>query len=584
VIVHAATAVSAAVAVIVLLTSSGGASAQGPAVSVFPIPGSQVVSPQAQIAFRGVPTSQFGAIVVRGSQSGLHTGTIEADSDGKGGSFLPSSPFTPGETVTVSTSMSILGASNGRFQYTVATPANPVPYAGIRAAARVPGDVLRFHSRPDLSPAAVRVTRQPRGTAPGDILLAPQRGPLQDGPMILGPKGGLVWFQRAPKGDSVTSFRAATYQGKPVLTWWQGFANAAVGFGEDVIMNSNYQQIATVRAANGMRADLHELSITPQGTALISVEYPVFWDASADGGSTKQLTFDSIVQEIDIPTGLVLFEWDSLDHVPVTDSYVPALGGNIFDFFHLNSIQQDTDGNILISSRNTSTVYKLNRQTGAIMWELGGKHSTFKLGPGAQFDFQHDVEIHNNDSLMTIFDNGGGPPRAHASRGLTLRLNQAAKTASVAVQDTHVPLLDSEAEGNVQLLGGGHDFVGWGDPYLSEYDSRGRNIFDAHFVGNNSSYRAYRFRWHGAPLTKPAVAALGAGGTTTVYASWNGATNVTGWRVLAGSKPSALHPVRTVHSSGFETRASIPGRQPYVAVAALSGRRTLATSAAVHRR
>jgi hypothetical protein len=280
----------------------------------------------------------------------------------------------------------------------------------------------------------------------------------------------------------------------------------------------------------------------------------------------------------------VLFEWDSLDHVPVADSYVPAIAGNIFDFFHLNSVQQDTDGNIVISARNTSTVYKLNAQTGAIMWQLGGKHSGFQIGSGAQFAFQHDVEVHANDSLVTIFDNGGGPPRSHPSRGLTLRLNQAAKTATVAVQDKHSPSLDSEAEGNVQLLADGHDFVGWGDPYFSEYDSHGRDIFDAHFVGNNASYRAYRFRWHGTPLTKPAVAALGAGGTTTVYASWNGATNVTGWRVLAGSKPSALRPVRTVHSSGFETRASFRGHQPYVAVAALSGGRTLATSAAVHRR
>jgi outer membrane protein assembly factor BamB len=568
---------------VAVLSTTAAASA---AVSVFPVPGDRVVSPQAQIAFRGIPTSQFGTIVVRGSQSGLHTGTIQADSDGQGGSFLPSSPFAPGETVTVSTSMQILGASNGRFTYTIASPAGTVPFAGIRSAARVPGDVLRFHSRPDLTPAAVRITRQPRGTAPGDIFLAAQRGPLQDGPMILGPQGGLIWYQPAPKGDSVTCFQTQSYQGKPVLTWWQGYANAAVGVGEDVIVNSNYQQIATVRAANGQQADLHEFRLTPQGTALISVEYPVYWDASSDGGSTHQLTFDSVVQEIDIPTGLVLFEWDSLDHVPVTDSYVPAIAGNIFDFFHLNSVQEDTDGSIVISSRNTSTVYKLNAQTGAIIWQLGGKRSTFKLGRGVRFAFQHDVEIHNHDSLLTVFDNGGGPPRAHHSRGLTLRLNQAAKTASVAVQDNHSPAVDSEAEGNVQLLGDGHDFVGWGDPYFSEYDSHGRNIFDAHFVGNNSSYRTYRLQWHGTPLTKPAVAASAAsGGSTTVYASWDGATSVTGWRVLAGDKPTSLKTVRTVSSSGFETAARFHGTQPYEAVQALGGGgRVLASSLAVHRR
>lgn len=570
-----------------VLLTSGGASAASPTVDVFPIPGSQVVSPDTQIAFRGIPTSQFGTIVVRGSESGVHTGTIEADSDGKGGSFLPSTPFTPGETVTVSTAMSITGASGGHFQYTVATPAGTVPYRGIRAAGRVRGDVWRFHSRPDLAPAAVRENRLPHGTSPGDIFLAPQRGPLQDGSMILGPYGGLIWYARAPKGDSETMFRSQSYEGKPVLTWWQGYANAGVGFGDDVIMNSHYQQIATVHAANGMKADLHEFTLTPQGTALISVEYPVIWNASAYGGSTHQITFDAIVQEIDIKTGLLLFEWDSLDHVPVTDTYTqrPTAPGHIFDYFHLNTIDQDSDGNLIVSSRNCSTAYKINIHTGAIMWQVNGKQSDLKMGPGATFAFQHDVEIHDNDTLMTIFDNGGGPPRLHHSRGLTLRLNWAKKTATVVVQDRHSPAIDSEAEGNVELLPDGHDFVGWGDQYFGEYTARGRNIFDAHFVGNNSSYRVYRQPWSGSPLTKPALAAQASGGGTVVYASWNGATNVTGWRVLAGGKPSSLKTARTVGSAGFETAIHIGGSQPYDAVQALgSGGHVLSTSEAVRRR
>jgi hypothetical protein len=447
--------------------------------------------------------------------------------------------------------------------------------------------VLHFHSRPDIQPAAVRFTRQPRGTYPGDIFVAPQRGPVYDGPMILGPRGGLLWFQRAPKGDSVTMFRRQTYQGKPVLTWWQGYANAAVGFGEDVIMNSNYRQIAVVHAANGMKADLHEFTLTPQGTALISVEYPVIWDASAYGGSTDQITFDAIVQEIDVKTGLLLFEWDSLDHVPVADTYTqrPTAPGHVFDYFHLNAIGQDSDGNLVISSRNCSTAYKINIHTGAIMWRVNGKESSLRMGPGASFAFQHDVEIHDNDKLMTIFDNGGGPPREHHSRGLTLHLNWASKTATVAVQDRHSPPIDSEAEGNVQLLPDGHDFVGWGDPFISEYTGSGQNIFDAHFVGNNSSYRAYRQRWSGTPLTKPALASSARGSSTVVYASWNGATAVSGWRVLAGGSPTSLKTVKTARDTGFETAIAFHGTQPYEAVQALAPNgKVLSTSAAARRK
>lgn len=586
VVIRASAVTVPAAAAAAIAFSGGGASAAASSVDVFPIPGSHVVSPNTQIAFRGVPTSQFGTIVVKGSQSGIHTGTIEADSDGNGGSFLPSQPFTPGETVTVSTSMSITGAGTGNFQYTIATPAGTVPYRGIRPAGRVNGDIWRFHSRRDLAPAAVRITRQPRGTAQGDIFLAQQRGPYQDGPMILGPHGGLIWYTRAPKGDSVTMFRTQTYDGKPVLTWWQGYANAAVGFGEDVIVNSNYQQIATVQAANGQKADLHEFGITPQGTAVISVEYPVIWNASAYGGSTHQTTFDAIVQEIDIKTGLLLFEWDSLDHVPVTDTYTqrPTAPRHVFDYFHLNSIVQDSDGNLVISARNTSTAYKINIHTGAIMWRVNGRRPSLRMGPGASFAFQHDVEIHDNDSLMTIFDNGGGPPRAHHSRGLTLRLNWKAKRATVAVQDRHSPAIDSEAEGNVEPLADGHDFVGWGDQYFSEYNDRGQNLFDAHFVGDNSSYRVYRAPWSGTPLSKPALAVQARGGSTTVYASWDGATGVTGWRVLAGSSPASLKPIRTADSTGFETAIRFHGSQPYEAVQALAGGgHVFSTSEAVRR-
>jgi hypothetical protein len=239
----------------------------------------------------------------------------------------------------------------------------------------------------------------------------------------------------------------------------------------------------------------------------------------------------------------------------------------------------------VISSRNTSTAYKLDIHTGAIIWEVGGRHSTLKMGPGATFAFQHDVEVHNGDRTMTIFDNGGGPPRAHHSRGLTLNLNWPAKTASVVRQDRHSPPLDSEAEGNVQLLPNGNDFVGWGDPYLSEYNSRGRNIFDAHFVGNNSSYRAYRYPWSGSPVTKPALWAHGVGGRTTVYASWNGSTGVSGWRVLAGASTRSLKAVKTARSAGFETAISFSGRQPFEAVQALaSNGGVLSTSPAVHRK
>jgi Arylsulfotransferase (ASST) len=543
-------------------------------VSVFPIPGDRVASPQTQIAFRGVSPRDIGRVVVTGSRSGRHAGRFEADSDGRGASFLPAKPFAPGELVTVRTRMDVRGVTGGTFHFTVATPAGAIPSMPLNPAARVAGDQLSFQTRPDLTPAAVEITKGSSRTAPGDIFITPQQGPTQNGAMILDPGGGLVWFQPVPKGDMAADLRVQTYQGKPVLTWWQGYSGAGIGEGEDVIDDSSYRQVAVVRAANGLYADLHEFRLTSQGTALITAYYPLYWDASAVHGAKQQIVLDSVVQEIDIKTGLVLFQWDSLDHVPLSDSYetMPKSAGSPFDYFHVNSIEPAADGRLIISGRNTSAAYAIDERTGAVVWTLGGKHSSFKLGTGVEFAFQHDVLVHTKGRLnVTLFDDGGGPPRVHSqSRAIRVRIDGKEKTATLVAQDLHAPALTASFEGNVQALRDGDEFVGWGQqPYFSEFDSTGRMVFDGRFVGDNSSYRAYRYPWTGTPGSPPDVAALASGATTNVYASWNGATEVSSWRVLAGASSGALQAVATAPKQGFETQIPIHSA-PYVAVQALN--------------
>jgi len=556
----------------------------GPAVSVFPIAGSRVASPQTQIAFRGVGAQQLGTITVRGSVSGVHAGVIEADSDGHGASFLPSQPFAPGEVVTVTTSLNVVGGPGGTFQFTVATPAGGIPPRHWLVTGRVPGDVWRYRSRPDLAPAAIRITRWSSRTAPGAIFLAPQYGPLQDGPEIIGPGGGLIWFHPIPPGIGMASdFTVQTYRGQRVLTWWQGYTDAGVGVGEDEIYDSSYRPVATVQAANGVHADLHEFRITPENTALITAYYPVKWDASSIGGPKQATVLDSIVQEIDIPTGLLLFEWDSLDHVPLSASYerLPSLRThNPYDYFHVNSVEEDHDGSLLISARNTWAVYKVSHQTGQIIWTLGGKGSSFKLGPGAAFAFQHDARVRaSNDLFITLFDDGAGPPAIeHESRAIKLILDLRHMTARLVAQHRHGLL--ANFEGEFQQLANFDDFVGWGQqPYFSEYDPHGRLIFDGRFVGANASYRAFRQRWNATPAAPPTIAYDG-GRTPTVYASWNGATNVSYWRVLGGASPTALRPLATTRKTWFETWVRLPSAPRYVVAQALDAHHhVLGTSA-----
>ncbi|MGB0095838.1 MAG: arylsulfotransferase family protein [Solirubrobacteraceae bacterium] len=480
--------------------------------------------------------------------------------------------------------MSIVGGAGGSYSFTVATPAGKMPTGKLRFAKGVRDDVARFVSR-GLAPATVTVNRLPSHTQPGAIFVAPQQGPVQGGPMILGPYGGLIWFQPAPHGDSVTDFRAQSYQGKPVLTWWHGNVNGGVGEGRDEIYDNSYRPVATVQAANGLTADLHEFEITPQNAALITAYYPVYWDASSVKGAKRQIVLDAVAQEIDIPTGLALYQWDSLDHVPLTDGYTrPRKSARTpYDTFHINSVQQDTDGNLVVSARNTWAVYKISRLNGAVSWKLGGKHPSFKMDKNTTFAFQHDARIRANGQI-TIFDDGAGPPAVHKqSRGITLRLDTRRMTATLVKQDQHRPGLLAFFEGNVQRQPNGDELVGWGQqPYFTEFNPSGKVVFDARFVGANSTYRAYRFDWQATPARPPDLATRVKGRTTTAYVSWNGSTETASWRILGGTSPAALKRVATARKRDFETAVRLPQSRHYVAAQALDSKgRVLATSAPV---
>ncbi len=575
--------IAGAAAMTAALTGAAGSRAAPAPVTVFPIPGGHVAAPSTQITFRGIPTSQFGEITVTGSKSGVHAGRVVSDSDGHGGSFLPIKPFAAGEQVTVKTNLDIAGGHGGTYSFTVADPGGPIRAAQPMRAPRVRGDVDRFVSAPQLFPAAVNLTRLPKSSEPGYLFTAPQDGPVQYGPEILGPYGGLIWSKTVPRGESATDFRVQTYDGRPVLTWWQGTVNGGIGTGRDEIYSSSYRPVATIRAGNGLHSDLHEFQLTSQKTALVTAYYPVYWNTSGvKHGSKHDLVLDAVAQEIDIPTGLVLYQWDSLDHVPVNDSYqpAPANGGHPWDYFHINAISEAGDGSLVISARNTWSVYDVSHQTGAMNWILGGKASTFKMGRDTRFVFQHDVRL-QADNEITIFDDGAGPPIVHKrSRGLTLKLNLASKAATLVLQDEHQPGLLAEYEGSMQPLANGDDLVGWGEqPYMTEFNSKGRPVFDARFVGKNASYRAFRFPWTGTPATRPSVATRVRRGATTVYASWNGATKVARWQILGGRSATGLKAVATGRRANFETAIRLRHGEAYVATQALDSRgRVLGTS------
>jgi hypothetical protein len=422
----------------------------------------------------------------------------------------------------------------------------------------------------------VTVTARSPAVAGGDVFVAPYGGVGQGGPMILDPSGGLLWFKPLPADTEASNLEVQEYEGKPVLTWWQGNITVhGFGLGEDFIADDTYTDLAHVRAGNGLQADLHEFQLTPQGTALITAYDPILCNLSAVGGPAYGGVTDSVFQEIDVRTGLVMYEWTSIDHVAMSESYEPANHSSTaypYDFFHLNSISLDHDGSLLISSRNTWTVYKLAAPSGQILWRLGGRHSSFKMGPGTGTAWQHDPRELPNGSIG-MFDNGDSPKAHDQSRAIVVSPDQQTGVATLVTRLTHTPALLAESQGSMQALANGDWFVGWGqEPYFSEFSPEGQLLFDAHFPPHDESYRAYRFEWAGTPAHPPTFAFQSGGtGAGTVYASWNGATLVASWRVLAGESPSSLSTVALAPRSGFETAIAVPAGTvgPYVQLQAL---------------
>ncbi len=550
----------------------------GTSLAVSPLPDSYYASASTQISLLGIAKGDLSDVRASGSETGSHPGHLHGYSQGDGASFVPSQPFQPGESVTVRGRLRT-GSKTQPFAYhfTVATQDTLKYVPPAHQAAASPGEAQRFHSAPSLVAPTLDVTVHSPLSAPGDIFTAPDAGRGPSGPTIFDEGGNLVWFDALPAGVESTNLQVQQYDGKPVLTWWQGYIPPeGFGEGEEMIYNSSYRRIGSVHAGNGFKADLHDFKLTGDGTALLTVFDPIRCNLSAEGGPSGGAVTDGIFQEVDLRTGLVRREWDSLDHVTLGDSYSPATDTSAespFDYFHINSIDQQVSGTTLLSARNTWALYELNTLTGQVVARIGGKSTTVKLAAGAATAFQHDATVQPNGTI-TVFDNGAVPVVHPQSRALVLSVDPQAKTDTVLDQYEHPPALSSYSQGDVQALANGDMFIGWGaEPYFSEFSAGGQLLLDAHLHGSYQTYRAYRFPWTGTPASPPSIAAsasAGGKGPVTVYASWNGDTQTAAWRVLAGPAAKRLSAVGGGPRAGFETAISTPGPEAYVAVQALN--------------
>ena len=367
-------------------------------------------------------------------------------------------------------------------------------------------------------------------------------------------QGRIVWQYLPPVGQPISDFQVQSYQGNPVLTWTQG----PIENPNQYIADSHYHVIKTIALGNGLRLNHHEFRLVPGNRALMIGAKTETADLTAVGGPKDGKLSDCVAVVTDIATGNIVASWDVLQHVPVSDTYIhygpqePAAG---FDAYHMNSVSLDPAGNLVISLRLTSTIYDVNPATGAINWQLGGKHSSFSLGEGVQFAFQHDAEMSDPTTVRFMNNNSDGPTTDGPSSIQWVHLDFAHKTAALIRNQLHPGNIGSNiALGNAQQLPNGNVFGSWGSTnHLSEFTADGTMVYDA-VIGVYSS-RAFLSPWTGTPDGNPSLTVAG----TSVTAEWNGATNIAQWRLLHGETTDTLKPTTTVPWNGLDTTMPISG-------------------------
>ncbi len=449
----------------------------------------------------------------------------------------------------------------------------------------------RYVSQSKLAPPKIKVLKAARRgqLAPGYFLIsnfknlgitgsngAPVPMTGQGGPVMYDSKMSPVWIHGVPDNVYSLNFRTQTYNGKPALSWWEGnlTPTGVTLTGTDYVVNQNYKIVAKLTGQDGWIFSPHEFAISGGHFAWVTAYKNVPMDLVPYGGVLNGTLTDTAVQEYDLNTGKLVYSWDAVDHIPLSESETkppppsnPAAAATGWDAFHLNAIQPLSGNRFLASMRSMWAAYLVDESSGNIIWTLGGKASTFFVPANATFQWQHDVQL-QPDGQISMFDNGccgfgakGFLPPNGPTRGLVLNVDTSARAVTLAAQYS-LPGVSVGSQGDTQLLANGNVLVGFGQqPYFAEYSKAGKLLFEAQLPSPDESYRAFVQRWTGKPLYAPNAAAQKKGSKTTVYASWNGATNVARWRVLGGRNPRHMAIVATKARNGFET--TIPLKSSY---------------------
>ena len=544
-------------------------SPEGSPLYLLPAPGAANVSPATSLALRqGDPFDHLpdeDAFTVTGSRGGYYSGEMRLSDDRLTLLFYPEKPFAFDETVTVAirpglkTAAGIaIPATTYQF-YTLQRPLErvvlPSEDGEIAATYSITETASPYVTHPEFtSVMPITVTSPAQNTGDGFLFMT---GLTYQAMMMVDNTGEPYFIKQVPEGYAVTDFKRQIVQSTPYLSYHEGISsNAGWSNGVYHVMDQSYNVVDTWTIGNGYGADLHDFQMLDNGHALMISYTPIPYDLRPYGGPKNGIVIDAVLQEQDSGKNVV-FEWHASQHLPITDSY-DDLSNSPVDYVHTNAIDVDLDGNLLVSNRNTSSVVKVNRQTGNVIWILGGRRNQFVFTNDLRFSRQHDIRRLANGNI-TLFDNGNDkfPPR---SRAVEYEMNEAARRVTRVWQYPEGDSYFAPFMGNVQRLGNGNTVIGWGAvPGVTEVRPDNSKGIELELGG--SPYRVFRFPWDGVPAESPRAAVVGNGtlGQVTVYASWNGATDVDAYEVYAGPTSQEMSMITTVPRSGFETSVALAG-------------------------
>ncbi len=313
-------------------------------------------------------------------------------------------------------------------------------------------------------------------------------------PIIVDQNGALVWYA----DESTAAFSLD-------LKWYATqlqYSYTVVDNQETmvVIMDDQFAIVDTLRAIDG-EADVHDVQRAANGNWLLTTEYYDTVDLSAYTFGGTQGSASTVIQgfgwqEID-PSGNLVYEWNSNDYIdPVTEFYnFYGYAADPFDYCHGNAIEEDVDGNLLLSFRHLNAIYKVNRLTGGVIWKLGGQSSDFTFPNDDGFSGQHDIRRLPNGNY-SLYDNANMSPPPRKSRGVEYTLDTVNWTATKVNEIIHPEEFFARAMGNFQQTAANESMICYGwcnrpNPSATLFDAGELPLAQFYFVDSVVSYRCH---------------------------------------------------------------------------------------------